>query len=192
MPIPRTLAALAIAFALPASAELTPADLAAVQRDEQKAADAVAKQHGNKQPSEMTDEERAAVIHEQQAAVQGVLEKHGVDAKEYARRMATLDLDERKQVEQATRALEEKEKAEAAAKACKDAQGEECPAEPEISRGLGDEDPVVVDEDPDEPMVENLAADADPAAAVTEGEPAPAPPVKGKPAKHASKRGKRR
>ncbi len=188
MPLPRTLAALALAFALPASAELSPADLAAIQRDQQKATDAVAKQHGNKQPSEMTNEERAAAIHEEQAALQDVLEKHGVDAKEYARRMATLSLEERQQVEQAVKALEEKEKAEAAAKACQEAKGEECPpAEPEISRGLGDEDPVVVDEDPDEPTVENLAGAPDQGASTADSAPAPAPPAKGKPSKQEGK-----
>lgn len=186
MALPRTLAALALAFALPAGAELSPEDLAAIQRDEQKATDAVAKQHGNKPSSEMTNEERAAAIDEEQAALQAVLDKHGVDAKEYARRTATLNLEERKQVEQATRALEEKEKAEAAAKAC---EGEACPpADPEISRGLGEEDPVVVDEDPDAPMVENIAGASDQAASATGEAPAPTPPARGKRAKHGKRR----
>lgn len=89
---------------------LTPGEIAKVQHEEKKALDRVAKKHGNKLPSEMTTEERRELIREQQAAVSAVHQSLEVDAKELARTSARLNLEERKQVVEATRALEEKER----------------------------------------------------------------------------------
>jgi hypothetical protein len=102
---------LALCLPLLANAEgMSPQDIAKVQHEEKKALDRVAKDFGNKKPSEMSSSERREMIRAQQAAVEQVHSQLGVDAKDYARTSARLDPEERKEVVEATKALEEKEK----------------------------------------------------------------------------------
>src|SRR4051812_21872674 len=88
-------AALAVAASQVAADELTPDQIAAVQRDQQKAEAKVDAEHGNRKPSEMSPEERGQVAHQTANADQQVLDDHGVDRKQFARTTATLNLQQR-------------------------------------------------------------------------------------------------
>ncbi len=103
--------AFSIAFfgAAAGAAELTPADVAKVEREQRKAVQAVDKAHGNRKHSEMTSAERATVIHEQAEAAQAVLDKKGIDRKELAGRTAKLSREEQAQVKAETASLEAKD-----------------------------------------------------------------------------------
>lgn len=89
----------------PLSAE----DLARVNREMKKAAEAVSKKYGDKK---LSAEERKVMMNEQAAAQKAVLERSNVDAKDVARATAKNG----KAVEAASKALDAKE-AEAAKKA---------------------------------------------------------------------------
>ena len=58
--------------------ELTPAMVAAIEREQTKAFSAIDEKYGNKKPSELTSTERAAISKERGDAERKVLDKHGV------------------------------------------------------------------------------------------------------------------
>ncbi len=101
-----------ILTALVAHAEdLTPEKRAKLQREQQKAAEAVEKKYGNKKASELSSEERKSLMREKQAAEREVLEKAGVDPKEYARSEAKMGREEKANTDAASKDLEAKEAA---------------------------------------------------------------------------------
>jgi hypothetical protein len=144
--------------------------LAEIQRDERKAVEQVNAAHGNKKPSEMSGEERRQLIQEQQSASQKVLNDHGVTAKDYARSSAALSREDRARLEQTRRQLEDRDNEDA--RQAKERTGQSAGAEQPIviKRGLGDEQPVDVDDVDETP--EEDAALANPGEGGTEGDEA--------------------
>src|SRR5262245_29293657 len=128
---------LAIALLLTAD-DLTPDKAAKVQRDREKAMDAISKKYGNKKSSELSSDERREMIREQRAAENDVLEKNGVDPKEFARYEARMSLSDRAATKQAKDDLDKKEEAEKKAAADK-AKGDQ-PVQ--VQRGFSDSNPV--------------------------------------------------
>ncbi len=91
--------------------DLTPAKRAKIQRDQQKAAEAVDKKYGNKKPSELSSDERKAAMQERAAAERDVLEKAGVDPKEFARSGSKMTREEKASTDAASKDLEAQEAA---------------------------------------------------------------------------------
>ncbi|MBS1152621.1 MAG: hypothetical protein H6Q89_4319 [Myxococcaceae bacterium] len=91
--------------------DLTPEKRAKLQRDQQKAAEAVEKKYGNKKASELSSEERKSLMKEKAAAEREVLEKAGVDPKEYARSQSKMSREDRANTDAAGKELEAKEAA---------------------------------------------------------------------------------
>jgi hypothetical protein len=91
--------------------DLTPEKRAKLQRDQQKASEAVDKKYGNKKPSELSSEERKSLMQEKQAAEREVLEKAGVDPKAYARSGSKMSREEKANTDAASKDLEVKEAA---------------------------------------------------------------------------------
>jgi hypothetical protein len=101
---------LLLAFVVHAE-DMTPAKRAKLQREQQKAAEAVEKKYGNKKPSEMSADERRALMQEKAAAERAVLEKEGVDPKDFARSGMKQSREERADTDAAVKDLEAKEAA---------------------------------------------------------------------------------
>ncbi len=89
--------------------ELAPDQMAKIEHDQKKAAEAVDKKHGNKKPSELSQDERREIIREKAEADQAVLDKAGVDKKDFARAGARMGRDQRAQADAAGKALEKKD-----------------------------------------------------------------------------------
>lgn len=89
--------------------DLTPEKRAKLQRDQQKASEAVEKKYGNKKPFELSAEERRSLLKEKQAAEREVLEKAGVDPKQYARSESKMSREEKADTDAASKNLEAKE-----------------------------------------------------------------------------------
>ena len=98
-----------VVTAVHAAEPLSAQDLAKVNREMKKAADAVSKKYGDKK--DLSPEARKAMMNEQAQAARAVLEKSGLDAKDVARATAKNGKD----VEAASAELDAKE-AEAAKK----------------------------------------------------------------------------
>jgi len=177
--------ALLAASAVARAGEITPEQIARVKHDEKAAMDAVAARHGNRQPSEMGSEERGQVIHEQEAASRGALEKNKVDAKGYARREATLSLDERKAVDEEAKKIEAEDAAKKAAEEKKKAGDQKEKGADEVVVQGGNANPVDIYQDENIPPVDNMSEDADSAAEGAAADPTPA--AKTAPAKKASR-----
>jgi hypothetical protein len=122
--------------------ELTPDQVARIQRDEKEALDRVNAAHGNRKPSEMDNAERRQVIQEQKQAVQEALEKNGVTAKDYARHTARMGPKGNVEVEEATKRLEEQRKQ---AEASKTQQGQQS-REIQVQAGFSEDNPVTLEE----------------------------------------------
>lgn len=108
------LASLLAALAVHAD-DLTPEKRAKLQREQQKAAEAVEKKYGNKKPSELSPDERRSQLKEKAAAQRDVLEKAGVDPKDFARSGSKLSREEKANTDAAAKDLEAKEAADAKA-----------------------------------------------------------------------------
>lgn len=91
--------------------DLTPEKRAKLQRDQQKAAEAVNKKYGDKKPSEMSAEERKSLMKDKAAAEREVLEKAGVDPKDFARSTSKMSREEKANTDAAGKDLEAKEAA---------------------------------------------------------------------------------
>ena len=91
--------------------DLTPAKRAKLQKEQQKAAEAVEKKYGNKKPSELSADERRSLMQEKAAAERAVLEKEGVDPKEFARSGMKQSREERADTDAAAKDLDAKEAA---------------------------------------------------------------------------------
>jgi hypothetical protein len=106
-----------------ALADITPEKAATIEREKQKALDAVAKKYGNKKSSELTNDERRSKMADESSAVNKVLDKNGVSAKEYAKFEATASSADR-QAAKAAGAAQEKKEADTKAAAEKAAKAE--------------------------------------------------------------------
>jgi len=155
-----------IAPGLTLAGELTPEQLASIQRDEKAAVERVNAAHGNKKASELSNDERGQIIREQQAAVQEVMDKHGVSPKDYARQTARMGPKQNAAVETAAKQLEAKEKA-AATSGTQPGNG---PGEIQVQNGFNDENPVTLEQQEGAPLTveqglppgeEDLAAGGD-------------------------------
>lgn len=107
---------------------LTPVELARVQQAESTARAKVLESMGKKDIAELKGSERAAYIRKEQAELTRVHKDLKVDSKAYARQLATLPVDQRKELELAAKALEKEAKDQAAAAA----KGQAAPATPQI------------------------------------------------------------
>ncbi len=105
-----TLVCLLTALAVHAE-DLTPEKRAQLQRDQQKAGEAIEKKYGNKKSSELSADERRSLMKEKAAAERDVLEKAGVDPKEFARSSTKMGRDEKTRTDDAMKDLEAKEAA---------------------------------------------------------------------------------
>jgi hypothetical protein len=137
---------------------LPPREIAAIERDQQKAQAAVTAKYGNKKPEELTGDERRAQARDLAEAQREVLEKHKVEAREWAVSQSRQSREDREEVKKEGQALAEQEKAEEAQK--KAAEGGERPVV--VQRGFNDENPVVLEEvEPGQVQVEKgLPAEA--------------------------------
>ncbi len=182
MRTPLLLPALLLALPAIAADDLTPAKVAKIGRDTEKAHQAIDKKYGNKKSSELSSEERKQVIHERAAAEREVLGKHNVEGKEYTRYTMRQTREERAATKQAAEALESKEKA-AEADAAKEKTATAGPKEIIIQRGGAGKDPIVMEErDGAPPIVEKgLSQDAqDDQSAASEAGASSQPAAKGK------------
>jgi hypothetical protein len=137
-------------WALAQDERLTPEQIAAIRRDEQKAQEKVTEAYGHRKPSEMSTEERRQMIQDQQKAGLGVMEKHGVSDKEYSRQLARMGREERQAVNQAEKRLESQERAaREAAEQKKAEQARKLPEEVPIQQGISDENPVELESSAD-------------------------------------------
>jgi hypothetical protein len=138
------LAALTLAAPAFADDDLTPEKTAKIEREKNKALEAVDKKYGNRKSSEMSSDERREVIRERAAAENEVLEKNNVSPKAYVSYTAHMNKEDRAATKAADAKLEEKEKQAAAAKKDKETQGG--PKEIQVQRGFNDNNPVVLEE----------------------------------------------
>lgn len=105
MPMRRLLVVVVLVAAVRAQAELSPEDVAAIQRDQAKATQAVE----DKYPGKRSAADLRALSKEKAAAERAVLEARGVKPGEWARAAATLSADERAAVEATKKALDQQE-----------------------------------------------------------------------------------
>lgn len=141
-----SLSLVTLCLVLAADEPITPDQAAGIERQQQKAQAEVSAKYGNKKPTELSREERKALDQDLANADKKVLEKNGVDPKQWARESLKRDRTEYaetkakvKALEEKDKALEEKKKAEANA-----------PKEITVQRGVSDENPVTLDEKPNE------------------------------------------
>lgn len=110
-----TLILAALLLAGPSLAEgLTPVELARVQRAEAEARTKVLEGMGKKSLAELRGSDRAEYIRKEQAELTRVYKDMKIDSKAYARQLARLPVDQRKELELAASALEQEAKASAA------------------------------------------------------------------------------
>jgi hypothetical protein len=178
--------ALALLLTLAAD-DLTPEKAAKVQKDRDQAMADVSKKYGNKKSSELTSDERREMIKDQRAAETNVLEKNNVDAKEFARYEAKMNLSDRAATKAARENLDKKEAEDK--KAADDKQGN---GEIPIQRGFNENNPVTLEEKPQNtngaPVVEKgLPPDAQQDQSEASGGNAPANDYDSAPAKKSGK-----
>jgi hypothetical protein len=158
--------------------ELTPEQIAKIQREEKAAEAKVQAAHGNKKSSELSADERRQMIREQQKASQEVMDKNGVSPKDYARQTARMGPKGNAEVAAAKKALEAKEQA---AKGGPGAPREPGDGEIPIQQGISEDNPVMLEEQEGAPPMveEGLPAGeegpSDDASAAAPAESAPSP-----------------
>lgn len=138
------------------------APASALALDEQKAGElealmeerraAIAKEYGDKKPSEMSSSERRAYYQKIEAANREVLQQNGISDKEYARATARMGRGSMQRIEQAKKEFAEKRAAE---KKAKEEQAKKGSGEIQIQRGFDNKNPVTLDEpETDGPVIE--------------------------------------
>jgi hypothetical protein len=137
---------ISLCLALAVDEPLAPEKAAKIEREEQKAQAEVSAKYGNRKPTELSREERRALDKDLADASKAVLEKNGVDPKEWARDSLKKSRDDYARTKDLVKDLEEKEKAEAAKKKAE----ADAPKEVEVQRGVSEENPVTLDEKPNE------------------------------------------
>lgn len=135
-----------LCLALVADEPIAPEKAAGIERAQQKAQAEVSAKYGNKKPTELSREERNQMDKDLANADKAVLEKNGVDPKQWARESLKKDRAGYAQNKEMVKGLAEKEKAAEDAKKAA-ANG---PKEIEVQRGVSDENPVTLDEKPNE------------------------------------------
>ncbi|MDP1826915.1 MAG: hypothetical protein Q8L48_26820 [Archangium sp.] len=141
-----SLSLVTLCLALVADEPIAPEKAAGIERAQQKAQAEVSAKYGNKKPTELSREERSQMDKDLAAADRAVLEKNGVDPKQWARESLKKDRAGYAQNKEMVKALADKEKAAEDAKKAA-ATG---PKEIEVQRGVSDENPVTLDEKPNE------------------------------------------
>jgi hypothetical protein len=137
LPLPLLLVA-----SLAAAAELSPAQKAKIQREQQKELEALDKKYGNRKPSELSNAERRALAQEQSEAEKKVLERNGVSQKEWALSSLRMGRGEKAEMDAAGKALAAQEEAQKK----KSAQGAPGAPEVKIQRGFGNDKPAVLED----------------------------------------------
>ncbi|MBM4380417.1 MAG: hypothetical protein FJ086_14160 [Deltaproteobacteria bacterium] len=144
---------LLLAGSLAAAGDLSPAQKAKIQYEQQKALEEVQKKYGNRKPSELSNAERRAMAQEQAEADRKVLERNGVSHKDWAVSSVRMGRSEKSQVEAAGKELQAAD--EAAQKKKAGAAGSNGPSEVKIQRGFGNDMPAVMeDKGSSEPEIE--------------------------------------
>lgn len=133
-------------LALVADEATTPEKAAVIERQEQKAQADVAAKYGNKKPTELSHEDRKEMDKDLANASKAVLEKNGVDPKQWARDSLKKDRAGFAKTKELVKDMEAKEKA-AEEKRKADANA---PKEVQVQRGVSEENPVTLDEKPNE------------------------------------------
>ncbi len=141
-----SLSLVTLCLALVADEATTPDKAAVIERQEQKAQAEVSAKYGNKKPTELSREDRKAMDQDLANASKAVLEKNGVDPKQWARDSLKRDRSEYAKTKELVKDLEAKDKA-AEEKRKADANA---PKEVEVQRGVSEENPVTLDEKPNE------------------------------------------
>ena len=141
-----SLSLVTLCLALVADEATTPEKSAVIEREQQKAEAAVSAKYGNKKPTELSREERKQLDQDQANASKAVLEKNGIDPKQWARESLKRDRAEYSKTKELVKDLDEKEKA---ADARKKAEAN-APKEVQVQRGVSDDNPVTLDEKPNE------------------------------------------
>jgi len=143
---------LLLAASLASAGELSPAQKAKIQHEQQKAMAEVGKKYGNRKPSELSNAERRAMAQEQAEADKKVLERNGVSQKEWALSNLRMGRSEKAEMDAAGKALDAQDEAQ---KKKAGANGNSGPSEVKIQRGFGKDKPAVMeDKGSDEPEIE--------------------------------------
>jgi hypothetical protein len=142
-----SLSLVTLCLALVADEPIAPEKAAAIEQAEQKAQAEVSAKYGNRKPTELSREERKALDKDLADASKQVLEKNGVDPKQWARESLKKGRDEYARNKELVKELTEKDKAKDKAKADAAKKG---PQEIEIQRGVTEDNPVILDEKPNE------------------------------------------
>lgn len=155
-----SLSLISLCLALVADEPPSPEKAAVIQVEQDKARAEVSAKFGNKKPTELSAQERKELEKDMDAASKAVLEKNGVDPKQYARdqlKMGRAGYAEKKEL---VKEIVAKEKAAAEAKK----KAENQPKEIQVQRGVSEENPVTLDEKPNEdgnvPVEKGLPPDA--------------------------------
>jgi hypothetical protein len=135
-----------LCLALVADEPPSPEKAAAIERQEQKAQAEVSAKYGNKKPTELSREERRQLDKDMADASKAVLEKNGVDPKQWARDSLKKGRSEYAKNKELVKGLEEKEKADEEKRKAE----ANLPKEIQVQRGVTDENPVTLDEKPNE------------------------------------------
>lgn len=141
-----SLSLVTLCLALVADEATTPEKSAVIEREQQKAEAAVSAKYGNKKPTELSREERKQLDQDQANASKAVLEKNGIDPKQWARESLKRDRAEFSKTKELVKDLDEKEKAADARKKSE----ANAPKEVQVQRGVSDDNPVTLDEKPNE------------------------------------------
>ncbi len=141
-----SLSLVTLCLALVADEPTTPEKAAVIERQEQKAQAEVSAKYGNKKPTELSREDRKAMDKDLANASKAVLEKNGVDPKQWARESLKKDRADFAKTKEIVKDLEAKDKA-AEEKRKADANA---PKEVQVQRGVSEENPVTLDEKPNE------------------------------------------
>ena len=134
---------LLLAASLASAGDLSPAQKAKIQREQQQEREALAKKYGNRKPSELSNAERRALAQEQSEAERKVLERNGVSQKDWAVSSMRMGRAEKAEVDAAGRALAAQEEAAQKKKAAGGAAGS---TEVKIQRGFGGDKPAVMED----------------------------------------------
>ncbi len=144
---------LLLAASLASAGDLSPAQRAKVQREQEQAMEEVNKKYGSRKLSELSNAERRAMGREQAEAERKVLEKNGLSQKDWAVSSMRMGRTEKAETEAAAKALEEKE--EARKKKASAGGAGAGNAEVKVQRGFGNDKPAVLeDKGPGEPEIE--------------------------------------
>lgn len=139
-----SLSLVTLCLALVADEPVAPEKAAVIERGQQKAQAEVSAKYGNKKATELSPDERKAMAKDLADADKAVLDKNGVDPKQWARESIKKDRDSYARGKQLVKELEEKEKA---AEAKKQAEAN-APKEVAVQRGVSEENPVTLDDQP--------------------------------------------